>query len=245
MQLITKSTAINEELDYLTGSIILVDKPLEWTSFDVVNKIRYRLKHYHNLKKIKVGHNGTLDPLASGLLMIFTGKYTKLIPEMDKTDKSYTATIKFGAETDSFDRETEEIRPKSIDHLTREKINEALGAFLGEQQQEIPFYSASKQKGVAMHRLIRRGIVPERKFKTVVFHEIELLDFEPPFCKILVKCSKGTYIRTLARDLGRRLETSSYLYGLIRTSIDSYSLEDAVNLDSFCTKLESLEYRSK
>jgi len=245
MQLITQSTEISDTLDYFTGSIILVDKPLEWTSFDVVNKIRYKLKHYHKIRKLKVGHNGTLDPLATGLLMIFTGKYTKMIPEMDKTDKSYEAIIKFGAETNSFDRETEEIKPMSIEHLTEEKIKLALDAFIGEQQQEIPFYSASKQNGVAMHRMIRRGIEPERKFKTVVFHEIELLDFDPPYCKIAVKCSKGTYIRTLARDLGRRLETSSYLYGLIRTAIDSYALEDAVNLDSFCTKLECLEYRSK
>lgn len=245
MIIIDRHSILDSSQNFLEGRIILVDKPLEWTSFDVVNKIRYKLKHYHNIKKIKVGHNGTLDPLATGLLMIFTGKYTKMIPSMENHDKSYTAHIKFGAETASFDRETEEIRHSRTEHITQDKIIKTLESFMGEQLQEVPAYSANKQDGVAMYKLARQGKAISRKTKTVFFHKLKLLDIDMPFCTIEVECSKGTYIRALARDLGRKMNSAAYLYGLTRTAIDDYQLDDAIALDDFCNKIESSEYSNQ
>jgi len=230
--------------DYREGSIILIDKDLEWTSFDVVNKIRHRLKRYHKLKKIKVGHNGTLDPLATGLLMIFTGKYTKRIPEEENHDKTYRALIKLGATTPSLDRETEEHMFRDYGHITKQQIELSLDAMLGEQQQTIPFYSAAKHKGVPLYRLAREGREEVVKRKKVVFHRFELHSYENGFIDLTVRCGKGTYIRSLARDLGDSLDTSAYLYSLRRTAIGQFGVEQALKVESFCNQIEDIEYSS-
>lgn len=242
MDLIDKSTQFRDGIDFLAGKVILIDKELSWTSFDVVNKIRFRLKHYHAVKKIKVGHNGTLDPLASGLVMVFTGKYTKLIAREENHDKSYIATVKLGVTTDSLDRETEEKNHTPFDHVTLENLQKRLAEFIGEQEQIIPVYSASKHKGRRMYSLAREGNMDIHKTKPVIYHEIKLLDFDPPFIKVNVKCGRGTYIRAFARDLGVKLGTSAYLYALRRTQIGEYCVENALSVDAFCQKIESIEY---
>ncbi len=244
MNIIDINSPINDQINFLEGRVILIDKPLNWTSFDVVNKIRYQLKRYHGIKKIKVGHNGTLDPLATGLLMIFTGKYTKRIPLEENHDKSYDANIKFGASTDTLDREGAENVFGEIDHLTEEKINSAAASFLGKQIQEIPIYSATKIKGKAMYQLAREGKSFEPKVKEVEFLNISKCVYSKPFCQISINCGKGTYIRAFARDLGYKLNTRAYLYGLIRTSIAKYNIERAIGVEEFCSKLEQLEYNS-
>lgn len=243
MNLIEKNTEIHNRIDYREGRVILIDKAKEWTSFDVVNKIRYRLRKYHDVKKIKVGHNGTLDPLATGLLMIFTGKYTKRIPEEENHDKTYIAHVKLGATTPSLDRETDEEQITNIENLGRQDIIEACKSFLGTREQEIPFYSASKQKGMPMYKRIREGLPIERKFKTVQFHAIELLEFGSPICKIRIVCGKGTYIRTFARDLGQKLGITAYLYDLERSDIAEYNISRALSVEEFCNKIEGLEYK--
>ena len=242
MKILDRTATINEFTDFREGTVILIDKALDWTSFDVVNKIRFQLRRFHNLKKIKVGHNGTLDPLATGLLMIFTGKYTKLIPTEENHDKTYLAEIKFGATTASLDRETEEIDHMPFDHIDFETINTTLERFLGEQEQLIPMYSATKHKGVAMYKLARAGKPNLEKKKTVVFHSFELLEYEGGKAQIRIKCGKGTYIRAFARDLGEALGTKAYLTGLARTKIAEYTVEDALSVEEFCNKLAEIEY---
>ena len=231
-------------IDFKEGAVILIDKPYEWTSFDVVNKIRYRLRHLYQQKKFKVGHNGTLDPLATGLLMIFTGKYTKKIPLEENHDKKYTAKIKFGFETESLDRETEEINPIDIDQIDLSSIKKTCDGFIGEQIQEIPIYSATKTKGVAMYKLARNGIEFERKSKKVIFHSIDNISYNPPFCTCDILCGKGTYIRAFARDLAEKLNNRAYLYDLKRTQIGDYKVDGALNIEEICQKLERLEHKS-
>ena len=244
MNILKKTSQIDQSINFLEGRVILVNKDLDWTSFDVVNKIRFRLKNFHNVKKIKVGHNGTLDPKASGLLMIFTGKYTKLIPHEENHDKTYDAIVKLGATTESLDVETEEYDFKEFKHLANEEIIEAAHSFLGEQDQLIPIYSASKIGGKAMYKLAREGKQFEAKSKKVVFHEIEVTKIELPFVHVRIKCGKGTYIRAFARDLASKLNTSAYLYGLNRTQIADYLIEDAWDVNTLCAKLEEIEYKS-
>lgn len=242
MFIIDKKYSLDDKIDFREGTVILIDKPLEWTSFDVVNKIRYRLKNYHGVKKIKVGHNGTLDPLATGLLMIFTGKYTKRIPQEEKHDKCYEALIKLGATTESLDRETAECQFKPYDHIDRKNLEIAVSGFLGEQEQLIPVFSATKQKGVAMYKLAREGKEVKPKFKTITINEIDILSFEPGWVRLRIHCGKGTYIRAIARDLGEKLDTTAYLYALRRTHIAGYDVEDALEINDFCTKIENIEY---
>ncbi len=227
------------EIDYREGAIVLIDKPLEWTSFDVVNKLRFALKTKYDIKKIKVGHNGTLDPLATGLLMIFTGKYTKRIPNEDNHDKTYEGIIKLGATTDSLDTETIEKDVQAFNHIIEADIKDAMSTFLGKSNQEIPFYSATKVKGQRMYKMARQGKVIEKKFKEVVFHTIELTNYEAPFVHFKLSCGKGTYVRAFARDLGIKLKTTAYLYKLRRTEISNYSVNNAFDINSFCNNLNS------
>lgn len=237
MTIVSKSTDITK-VDFKEGAIILIDKPLEWTSFDVVNKIRYRLRKKYDLKKFKVGHNGTLDPLATGLLMIFTGKYTKRIPEMELFDKRYTGTIKIGASTPSFDRETEEENLTDISHVNEELIIETAKSFHGEQVQEIPIYSATKINGTSMYKLARKGIEFKIKKKNVTFRSVKIIDHKKPFVNFDVLASKGTYIRTFARDFGLKMNASAYLYSLRRENIENFSVKDALDVEEFCNKIE-------
>ena len=242
MKIFDLNSEINASCNFMEGSVILIDKPLEWTSFDVVNKIRHKLKRFHNVKKIKVGHNGTLDPLASGLLMIFTGKYTKLIPHEENHDKVYEAVVKFGATTESLDRETEEIDIKPTSHLNLDLIKDTASGFLGKQIQEVPIYSAAKQDGVALYKLAREGKSVRIKTKEVEFLEMNVLSFDQSLAKIVIKCSKGTYIRAFAKDLGERLNTSAYLYALRRMEIGDFHVKDALSIDGFCDQITDLEY---
>lgn len=228
-----------DEIDFLAGATILVDKPLKWTSFDVVNKIRWQLRDHYKIKKIKVGHNGTLDPLATGLLMIFTGKNTKLIPNEENHDKSYVGKVKLGATTESLDTETEEIEIKPFDHVNEEAVLTQLNSFLGESMQEIPIYSAAKVNGKAMYKLARAGKAIKPKFKPVIFHKIEPLSIELPYIECDITCGKGTYIRAFAKDLGIKLNTSAYLYGLRRTAISNFSVENALSVDEICQRIKN------
>ena len=237
MNIITKSN-LKADIDYREGAVILIDKPAEWTSFDVVNKIRSRLRYKYEIKKFKVGHNGTLDPLATGLLMIFTGKYTKRIPDEENHDKGYDGIVKLGATTASLDCETEEVNICSYSHVTESAIKEAIGSFIGIQEQEIPIYSAAKVGGKRMYKLARKEQTVEKKFKTVEFHKIDMHKFDPPYIDFSLLCGKGTYVRAFARDLGVKLDTTAYLYNLRRTSIGEFNVSDALGVDEFCSFLE-------
>jgi len=218
------------QIDFQAGAVILIDKPLEWTSFDVVNKLRFALRRKYGIKKFKVGHNGTLDPLATGLLMIFTGKYTKRIPQEENHDKRYTGTVKLGATTETLDREKEEIDIKDASHITETTVLDAFKTFKGELVQEIPHYSAAKVKGVPMYKLARQNKAIVKKSKKVFFHSADMVSYSNPYVDFDILCGKGTYIRAFARDLGHTLDTSAYLYALRRTEIASYRVDDALDV---------------
>jgi len=215
------------------GQVLLFDKPLYWTSFDLVNKVRNILKGSLGLKKIKVGHAGTLDPLASGLMIICTGRATKRIDSFLNLDKEYIATFTVGATTPSFDLETEIDEHFPTDHITEELIKGKLECFLGEQKQIPPVYSAKLIDGKRAYEYARKGINIELEPATVYFRELELISFGLPEIKIRMKCSKGTYIRSFARDFGKSLKSGCYLSALIRNSIGEFKLCDAYNIEKF------------
>lgn len=229
--IIVKKGVDLSSIDWKEGAVILIDKPLEWTSFDVVNKLRFSLRRKYGVKKFKVGHNGTLDPLATGLLMIFVGKYTKRIPQEENHDKRYVGVVKLGATTETLDREKPEINIVDASGIALGSLEKALDIFNGEMEQEIPFYSAAKVGGVAMYKLARQEKEIVAKTKKVVFHEVNLLNYENPYVEVDILCGKGTYIRGFARDLGKGLNTSAYLYSLRRTAISEYLVEDALQVE--------------
>jgi tRNA pseudouridine55 synthase len=222
------------------GTVLLFDKPVYWTSFDLVNKVRIMIRSTFGIKKLKVGHAGTLDPLASGLMIICTGKSTKKIDEFRDLDKEYFATFHLGATTPSFDQETETDNHYSTDHITEEMVREALHAFLGEHKQLPPMYSAKLIAGKRAYEFARQGIEKNLVPVTVFFREIELISFGIPEIKIRIVCSKGTYIRSFARDLGLALKSGSYLSALERTSIGSNHLKNAYTLESFKEYIEQM-----
>jgi tRNA pseudouridine55 synthase len=222
------------------GQILLFDKPLYWTSFDLVNKVRIMIRSTFKIKKLKVGHTGTLDPLASGLMIICTGSATKGIDEFRDLDKEYNATLHFGTTTPSFDLETETDGKFPTDHLTRELVQETLKRFMGEQKQMPPLHSAKFIEGKRAYEFARKGISKELKPVNIVFRELDLVSFEIPEIKIRLLCSKGTYIRSFARDLGLSLKSGCYLSALERTSIGSFKLADAFTLDKFEEYLKQL-----
>lgn len=223
------------------GKLLLFDKPLYWTSFDLVNKVRIMLRSSLGIKKIKVGHAGTLDPLASGLMIICTGKATKKIDEFIGLDKEYVATFHIGETTPSFDLETETDGKYPTDHINIEMVMSALESFLGEQKQIPPLYSAKFIDGKRAYELARKGVTKELKPVTVFFREIELLSFGIPETEIRLLCSKGTYIRSFARDLGIALKSGSYLSSLKRTAIGTFKLKDAYSLEKFNKILEQMQ----
>ncbi len=229
------------EMDFREGEIIYFNKPLHWTSFDLVAKIRYKISRFLNQKKIKVGHAGTLDPLATGVLIICTGKATKRIEEFQYQTKEYIATIRLGATTPSFDLETEIDGTYPTGHITREATEAVLQKFIGRIEQIPPAYSACKIKGERAYELARSGQNVELKPKELVIDEIELTAFNLPEITIRVVCSKGTYIRALARDIGLALKTGAHLTGLIRTRIGDVTLQDCMSADDFGKLLEELE----
>lgn len=229
-------------MDFKSGTILSFDKPLEWTSFGLVNKVRYLLCRHIGEKKLKVGHAGTLDPLATGVLIICTGKATKQIDTLQAKTKEYVATLQLGATTPSFDLETEVDATYPTAHITEEKVKEALTRFIGRIEQVPPSYSACKVDGKRAYDLARQGKEVELKAKVLVIDEIELQDFNPTAMQatIRVVCSKGTYIRALARDIGQALESGAHLTALRRTRIGDYRVEDCHTLDTFQQWLETL-----
>ena len=223
--------------DFPGGEILLFDKELEWTSFDVVNKIRYNLCQMMGIKKLKVGHAGTLDPLATGLVLLCTGKSTKKIEELQLGEKEYIATLKIGATTPSFDLETEEDNQSDFSHVTRENFEKILPQFIGEIDQVPPVFSAVKVKGKRAFDYARNGEDVKLKAKKIVIRSIEIESFNLPEVQLKVVCGKGTYIRSLARDIGEALNCGAYLTGLIRTRIGDYKIEDAFKVDFFLENL--------
>ncbi len=220
-------------MDFKEGEIIYVDKPLEWSSFDVVNKIRWHLTRTLKVKKLKTGHAGTLDPLATGVMIICTGKATKRIEEFQYQTKEYIATLELGATTPSFDLEHPVNERYPTEHITRELIDSVLPAFKGEIWQVPPVYSAVKVDGKRAYKYAREGHEIELKPKLLVIDEIEVLDFSLPVLKIRVVCSKGTYLRALARDIGLALQSGAHLTALQRTRIGDVRLENCWQIDDF------------
>ena len=204
-------------MNFLEGEVLYFDKPLYWTSFKLVKIVRTRISRKLKIKKIKVGHAGTLDPLASGVMIICTGKATKLIESFQYQTKEYVATLQLGATTPSFDRETEIDGVYPTEHITREGVETVLRQFVGSIQQVPPVYSACKIDGRRAYDFARKGEDVELKAKELVIDEIELLEYQSDIIKIRVVCSKGTYIRALARDIGQALGSGAHLIGLVRT----------------------------
>ncbi len=223
------------------GQILTFNKPIYWTSFDLVNKVRIMIRNEFGIKKIKVGHAGTLDPLATGLMIICTGKATKKIEDFMDLDKEYVATLHFGKTTPSFDLETETEGNFSVGHITKELFEKTLEGFLGEQQQMPPLHSAKFIDGKRAYEFARKGIEKELKPVNVTIRELELLSFGIPDTQIRMRCSKGTYVRSFARDIGKALESGCYLSSLERTSIGEYRLEDAYSLEKFEIFLKQLK----
>lgn len=210
-----------------SGQILLVDKPLDWTSFQAVNKIKFKLKREFKLKKIKIGHAGTLDPRATGLLIICTGKATKQIPEIQDAPKEYWTEIKIGVQTESYDTEKPEILPKDISHITEQNVQEVLNKFLGEIDQKPPIFSAIKVDGERAYNLARAGQDVEMKTRKTTIYYIKDIKINFPLVSFIVGCSKGTYIRSLAHDIGQELGVGAYLTQLQRTKIGNYTMEKA------------------
>ena len=220
--------------DYLEGQILLIDKPLTWTSFQAVNKLKYILKREYNLpKKFKIGHAGTLDPLATGLLIICTGKFTKRITEIQSQAKEYTGTITVGATTPSYDLETGVDATFPTEHITESVIKETVKQFLGEIDQKPPVFSAIKKDGKRLYEHARAGEEVEIAFRKTTIHEFEIIRIALPEIDFRVKCSKGTYIRSLAFDFGKALNSGAYLSVLRRTKIGNYSVTNAIVADAF------------
>ena len=231
----------DRETIFEKGQVLLLDKPLYWTSFDLVNKVRIMIRSMLGIRKLKVGHAGTLDPLATGLMIICTGKSTKKINEFQDLDKEYIASLHFGETTPSYDLETESEGKFATDHITKELVERSLKDFLGEQKQVPPLHSAKLIGGKRAYEYARKGIHKKLEPVDVVFRELELLSFEMPEMKIRLLCSKGTYVRSLARDLGSALDSGCYLSGLVRTAIGSYRVGSAMKLEKFEEFLDQMK----
>ena len=225
-------------MDFVAGEIIPINKPYTWTSFQIVNKIRYHLSRKYGIKRFKVGHAGTLDPLASGVLLLCTGKATKRIEELQSQTKEYEAEIMLGATTPSFDMEHPVDATYPYEHITREMVEEALKQFVGNIAQIPPLFSACKVDGKRAYDLARKGSDHQLEAKQIRIDEIELLECELPRIRIRVVCGKGTYIRSLARDIGTALQSGGYLTDLVRTRIGEYKLANCINPESFQEWLE-------
>lgn len=225
--------------DYKEGQVILIDKPLEWTSFQAVNKVRWLIRKSFGIKKIKVGHAGTLDPLATGLLIICTGKITKKIDAFQVQEKEYTGTFTLGCTTPSYDLETEIDQTFDISEITSEKIHEATKQFIGEIQQQPPVFSALKKEGKRLYEFARSGEEVEIPFRTITISEFEITKIALPKVDFRVVCSKGTYIRSLANDFGKALNNGAHLSALRRTRIGEFSVEKAVGIEAFEASLPS------
>lgn len=219
--------------EYLNGKVLLIDKPLEWTSFDAVKKVR-------NLIRVsKVGHAGTLDPLATGLLIICTGKFTKKINEYMAQEKEYTGTFTLGAVTPTYDLESDPIEQRPIDHITMDQLQAATIPFTGEIMQVPPAHSAIKKDGVPVYKMARKGIEVKLEPRKLTIYTFEITAFEPPLVHFRVVCSTGTYIRSLANDFGAHLGCGAYLSSLRRTKIGAFSVDDASTIAQFEENLKT------
>ena len=219
--------------DYKEGKVLLIDKPLNWTSFQVVNKIRWLIKQQFEIKKIKVGHAGTLDPLATGLLILCTGKFTKKIETYQAQIKEYTGTITLGATTPSYDLESEIDKTFDVSNITSEEIQNTTQQFIGEIQQQPPVFSALKKDGKRLYEYARAGEQVEIPKRTIHISEFEITNIDMPNVDFRVICSKGTYIRSLAHDFGKALNNGAHLSKLRRTKIGDFSVDNAVSIDGF------------
>jgi tRNA pseudouridine55 synthase len=232
-------TTSGEVYDFINGEVLLFDKPYGWTSFDLVGKVRNFLCRELKVKKLKVGHAGTLDPLATGLLVVCTGKSTKKVESLQAQEKEYIATLKLGATTPSFDCETREDQWFNTDHININLFSEKLREFVGSLEQVPPSFSAVKINGKRAYKHARAGRDPELKPKTIVISHIKLLSFNMPEAIISITCSKGTYIRALARDIGIILGSGAYLTALRRTRIGDFYVDNAMTFDKFREKINS------
>lgn len=230
-------------MDFITGEILCIDKPLEWTSFDVVKRLRGVILHRLHRKKFKVGHAGTLDPLATGVMVVVTGRATKLIESLQAGVKEYVATIKLGATTPSFDLETEVDATYPTEHISLETIKEVLPRFIGRIEQVPPAFSACKVDGKRAYKMARKGHEVELKPKVLVIDEIELLDFNPDEMVLTLRivCSKGTYIRAIARDLGEALGSGGHLIGLRRTRVGDVTIDKCLSVEQAVELIRTAE----
>jgi tRNA pseudouridine55 synthase len=227
-------------VNFVEGEVLLLDKPYRWTSFDLVRKVRNLVKAKLDIKKIKVGHAGTLDPLATGLLIVCTGRCTKQINTFQDQDKEYIAGILLGKTTPSFDLEKEFDKEYPTEHITQQGVEEVLKSFLGESEQIPPVFSAKFVDGKRAYEMARKGNMIEMKPCRITITEIELLSFNLPEVTIRVRCSKGTYIRSLVRDIGERLQSGATMISLQRTAIGSYHINNAISIEEFKNKLALL-----
>ena len=224
--------------DYLAGQVLLIDKPLNWTSFQVVNKLRWEIRQAFNIKKIKVGHAGTLDPLATGLLVICTGKMTKQIDSFQGQIKEYTGTITLGGTTPSYDLESEINETFPTDHITEDLIHKTTEQFIGEIDQFPPVFSALKKDGKRLYEYARAGEAVEVKSRKITIEAFEITKIEGNAVDFRVVCSKGTYIRSLANDFGKALQSDGYLSALRRTKIGDFDVVDGVSIETFIDELK-------
>jgi len=227
-------------MDFQAGQLLLINKSKHWTSFDVVKKIKYLIRKKYGFKKIKVGHAGTLDPLATGLLVVCTGKSTKTIQELQAKEKEYIAKIKLGATTPSFDLETEINEQFEVEHITKELICNTLKKFEGDILQDPPIYSAKNINGERAYNLARRGEKVELKAKKIHIEKIEYISYDSAVLTIKIHCSSGTYIRSLANDLGYAMQSGAHLIELIRTKIGIFNIEESVDIKEFEENLKLL-----
>lgn len=218
---------------FIEGKMLLINKPIGWTSFQIVNKVRWLIKSQYDLKKIKVGHAGTLDPLAEGLLILCTGKWTKKIDEFQGQDKVYSGIFHLGATTPSFDLETEINSRQSIEHIDKNILLKSTNKFIGDQFQIPPIYSAIKQNGKKLYEYARNGETIELKKRKINISEFKITKIELPKVHFKVKCGKGTYIRSLANDYGLELKSGAYLYKLKRERIGGFNIKDALSIVEF------------
>ena len=227
-------------MDFIEGEVLYFNKPLDWTSFDLVNRFRYKLSRKLNVKKIKVGHAGTLDPKATGVLIVCTGRATRRVEEFQYQTKEYVATLKLGATTPSYDLEKEIDQIFPVEHITREKVENVLSTFVGIIQQVPPVFSACKVNGRRAYKSARKGREVPLKAKTLIIDEIKLLEYALPVIKIRVVCSKGTYIRALARDIGIALDSGAHLIALERTRIGEVTLDMCMSPEDIDDFLEEV-----
>ena len=231
---------INKETDFVAGALLLINKPLEWTSFDVVKKIRNLIKKKLQLKKIKVGHAGTLDPLATGLLIVCTGKFTKRIDEIQRQRKCYTGHFTLGASTPSFDLETKVNQTFETAHITKQLLEETAKQFEGELNQIPPIFSALKKDGERLYKLARKNKKVEIESRKVTIHSFKITKINMPEVSFKISCSKGTYIRSIANDFGKALNSGAHLSKLCRIKIGEYDLKQAANIKELEEKINLL-----